>query len=236
MLLLLFLLNYYFLLLLSLFLSSLLFSWCAVLTNTPGLRDPVVMRVLSDFYWTAATGAGLFMSNSAQRHADHCVQAARAFCWEQVSLTWIPVGTECWLLIRSGKYPDAVTWACTVRIKARFVLLICKLSPGVVTLYHFLPKLSVMGPMGFTHIGDWVGRGMSDDFSEEFRRCNPELPRVTRAVLCAKYFLNVWLRFETQLAQYRVNYAHINEPQTPWRNVHGPKQMIVSTPIFCKNG
>ena len=24
--------------------------------NTPGLRDPVVMRVLSDFYWTAATG------------------------------------------------------------------------------------------------------------------------------------------------------------------------------------
>ena len=30
-------------------------------------------------------------------------------------------------------------------------------------------------------------------------------------------------------AQYRVNYADIDEPQTPWRNVHGPKQMIVST-------
>ena len=29
--------------------------------NTPGLRDPVVMRVLSDFYWTAATGAVLFI-------------------------------------------------------------------------------------------------------------------------------------------------------------------------------
>ena len=42
--------------------------------------------------------------------------------------------------------------------------------------------------MGFTHIGDWVGRGMSDDFCEEFRRGNPELPRVTRAVLCAKIF------------------------------------------------
>ena len=48
--------------------------------NTPGLRDPVVMRVLSDFYWTVATGAGLFTSNSAQRHADHCLQAARALC------------------------------------------------------------------------------------------------------------------------------------------------------------
>ena len=87
-----------------------------------------------------------------------------------------------------GNIPDAVTWACAVRMKARFVLLICKLSPGVVTLKHFLPKLSVMGPMGFTHIGDWVGRGMSDDFREEFRRGNPELPRVTRAVLCAKIF------------------------------------------------
>ena len=30
--------------------------------------------------------------------------------------------------------------------------------------------------MGFTHIGEWVGRGMSDDFREEFS--NPELPRV----------------------------------------------------------
>ena len=52
----------------------------AVLMNTPGLRDPVVMRVLSDFYWTAAMGASLFTSNRAQRHADHCVQAARALC------------------------------------------------------------------------------------------------------------------------------------------------------------
>ena len=95
---------HFLLLLLSLFLISLLFSWCAVLMNTPGLCDPVVMRVLSDFYWTAATGAGLFTSNSAQRHADHCVQAARALCWERVSLTWITVGIEFWS-IRSGKYP-----------------------------------------------------------------------------------------------------------------------------------
>ena len=63
-----------------------------------------------------------------------------------------------------------------------------QLSPGVVTLWHFLPKLSVIGPMGFTHIGDWVGSGMSDDFCEEFRQGNPELLRVTRAVLCAKIF------------------------------------------------
>ena len=42
--------------------------------------------------------------------------------------------------------------------------------------------------MGFTHIGDWVGRGMSDDFREEFRRGNAELSLVTRAVLCGKYF------------------------------------------------
>ena len=94
-------------LLLTLFLLSLLISWCAVLINTPGLCDLVVMRVLSDFYWTSATGAGLFTSHSAQRHVDHCVQAARALCWERVSLTWIPLGTECWLLINqireSGK-------------------------------------------------------------------------------------------------------------------------------------
>ena len=88
-------------------------SWCAVLTNTPGLRDSVVMRVLSDFYWTAATGAGLFTSNSAtqQRHAEHCVQAARALCWERVSLTGIPVGNQS----DHGNIPDAVTWACVVK-------------------------------------------------------------------------------------------------------------------------
>ena len=95
------------------FLLSLI-SWCAVLTNTPGLRDSVVMRVLSDFYWTAATGAGLFTSNSPtqQRHAEHCVQAARALCWERVSLTGIPVGNQS----DQGNIPDAVTWACVVRI------------------------------------------------------------------------------------------------------------------------
>ena len=42
--------------------------------------------------------------------------------------------------------------------------------------------------MGFTHIGDWVGRDMSDDFREEFMRGNPELALVTREVLCAKIF------------------------------------------------
>ena len=48
--------------------------------NTPGLRDSVVMQVLSDFYWTAAMSAGLFTSNIAtqQRHAEYCLQAARA--------------------------------------------------------------------------------------------------------------------------------------------------------------
>ena len=39
-----------------------------------------------------------------------------------------------------------------------------------------------------------------------------------RAVLNAKYLKH-------NFAQYRVNYADIDEPQTPWRNVHGPKQM-----------
>ena len=92
------------------FLLSLI-SWCAVLTNTPGLRDSVVMRVLSDFYWTAATGAGLFTSNSATL-IEHCVQAARALCWERVSLTGIPVGNQS----DQGNIPDAVTWACVVRI------------------------------------------------------------------------------------------------------------------------
>ena len=114
----------------------LLFSWCAVLMNAPGSRDSVVMQVLSDFYWTAATGAGLLTSNSAtqQRHAEHCVQVARELCWERISLSGIPVGNQS----DQGNIPDAVTWACVVRtciqFKARFVLLICKLSPGVVTL------------------------------------------------------------------------------------------------------
>ena len=111
----------FFLLLLSLFLLSLLFSWCAVLTNTPDLRDSVVMRVLSDFYWTAATGAGLFTSNSAtqQRHAEHCVQAA--LCLERVSLTGIPVGNQS----DQENIPDAVTWACVVRICIQWKHVLC---------------------------------------------------------------------------------------------------------------
>ena len=117
------------------FLLSLI-SLCAVLTNTPGLRDSVVMRVLSDFYWTAATGAGLFTSNSAtqQRHAEHCVQAARALCWERVSVDR-NTGRQS---IRSGKYPRCSDLSLRGKnmhsMKARFVLLICKLSLGVVTL------------------------------------------------------------------------------------------------------
>ena len=95
------------LLLLSLFVLSLLISWCAVLMNAPGLRDPVVMRVLSDCYWTAATGAGLFTSNSAHRHADHCVQAARADSAEN-DIRWheyqSALSADCWS-IRSWKYP-----------------------------------------------------------------------------------------------------------------------------------
>ena len=115
------------------FLLSLI-SWCAVLTNTPGLRDSVVMRVLSDFYWTAATGAGLFThrttdgllwftSNSAtqQRHAEHCVQAARALCWERVSLTGIPVGNQS----DQGNIPDAVIWAFVVRICIQWKHVLC---------------------------------------------------------------------------------------------------------------
>ena len=38
-------------LLLFLLLSSLSFSWCFIFMNAPGLRDPVVMRVLSNFNW-----------------------------------------------------------------------------------------------------------------------------------------------------------------------------------------
>ena len=113
------------------FLLSLI-SWCAVLTNTPGLRDSVVMRVLSDFYWTAATGAG------SQRNAT-------ASCWA------LCAGGTCTLLrtsfvdrntgrqsIRSGKYPRCSDLSLRGKnmhsMKARFVLLICKLSLGVVTL------------------------------------------------------------------------------------------------------
>ena len=115
------------------FLLSLI-SWCAVLTNTPGLRDSVVMRVLSDFYWTAATGAGLFTSNSAtqQRHAEHCVQACTLL---RTSFVERNTGRQS---IRSGKYPRCSDLSLRGKnmhsMKARFVLLICKLSLGVVTL------------------------------------------------------------------------------------------------------
>ena len=118
------------------FLSSLI-SWCAVLTNTPGLRDSVVMRVLSDFYWTAATGAGLFTSNSTtqQRHAEHCVQAAHVCTLLRTSFVDRNTGRQS---IRSGKYPRCSDLSLRGKnihsMKARFVLLICKLSLGVVTL------------------------------------------------------------------------------------------------------
>ena len=195
---------------LSLFLLSLLFSWCAVLTHTWSSCHAGVVRFLLDgcygrwfvyaqnnapgtvFCGLRQTAHSVTLTTACRRHVH---SAENKFRWHEYRSA---LSVDCWS-IRSGKYPDAVTWACVVRMKARFVLLICKLSPGVITLYHFWPKLSVMGPMGFTHIGDWVGRGMSDDFSEEFRRCNPELSRVTRAVLCTKYFRYVWMRFETQL-------------------------------------
>ena len=109
------------------FLLSLI-SWCAVLTNTPGLRDSVVMRVLSDFYWTAAKGAGLFTSNSATQ------SISSASCWA------LCAGGTCTLLrtsfvdrntgrqsIRSGKYPRCSDLSLHGKnmhsMKARFVLL-----------------------------------------------------------------------------------------------------------------
>ena len=52
--------------------------------------------------------------------------------------------------IRSGKYPRCSDLSLRGKnmhsMKARFVLIICKLSLGVVTLKHFLPKVSVMDP------------------------------------------------------------------------------------------
>ena len=128
---------YYHHFLLSLLLHV-LFSWCAVLMNTPGLRDSVVMRVLSDFYWTAATGAGLFTSNSAtqQRHAEPLC-AGDTCTLLRTNFVDRNTGRQS---IRSGNYP----WCSDLSLrgknmhsmKARFVLLICKakLSPGVVTL------------------------------------------------------------------------------------------------------
>ena len=119
------------------FLSSLSsFSWCAVLMNTPGLRDSAIMRVLSDFYWTAATGAVFFYVK--QRNAT-------ASCWTQRA------GCTCTLLrtsfvdmntgrqsIKSGKYPSCSDLSLCGKnmhsTKARFVLINCKLSPGVVKL------------------------------------------------------------------------------------------------------
>ena len=115
----------------------LLFSWCAVLRNMPGLRDSVVMRVLSDFYWTAATGAGLFTSNSATQCSASCwaLHAGGTRTLLRTSFVDRNTGRQS---IRSGKYPRCSDLSLRGKnmhsIKARFVQLICKLSPGVVTL------------------------------------------------------------------------------------------------------
>ena len=69
-------------------------------------------------------------SNSAQRHADHCVQAARAFCWEQVSLTWIPVGTECWLLINQIR---EISWCSDLSLCGKNESTFCAANLQVVT-------------------------------------------------------------------------------------------------------
>ena len=63
--------------------------------NTPGLRDLVVMRVLSDFYWTAATGTGLFTSNSAtqQRHAEQ--QEDKSYTQKCPRVTAQPLALRC---------------------------------------------------------------------------------------------------------------------------------------------
>ena len=66
--------------------------------------------------------------------------------------------------------------------------------------------------MGF---GDWVGRGMSDDFREEFRRGNPEYHLLPGQYYVLKYFRSFEWDLKQNVAQYRVNYADINEPQTP---------------------
>ena len=94
--------------------------------NTPGLRDPVVMRVLSDFI------GRLLRALVCLRQTAHSVMLTTA-CFVDMN-----TGRH-WVLIvdqsDQGNIPEAVTWACAVRMKARFVLLIfCKLSPGVVTL------------------------------------------------------------------------------------------------------
>ena len=88
--------------------------------NTPGLRDPVVMRVLSDLYWTAATGAGLFTSNSAQCHADHCVAGGTCTL---LRTSFVDIAYECQSTLSvdhvdqsdQGNIPDAVvTRGCHV--------------------------------------------------------------------------------------------------------------------------
>ena len=116
------------------FLLSLI-SWCAVLTNTPGLRDSVVMRVLSDFYWTADTGAGLFTSNSATQSSCWALCAGGTCTLLRTSFVDRNTGRQS---IRSGKYPRCSDLSLCGKnmysMKARFVLLICKLSLGVVTL------------------------------------------------------------------------------------------------------
>ena len=93
-------------------------------------------RLLRALVCLLQTAHSVTLTTACRRHVH---SAENKFRWHEYLSA---LSVDCWS-IRSGKYPDAVTWACAVRMKARFVLLICKLSPGVVTLYHFLPKLNV---------------------------------------------------------------------------------------------
>ena len=97
---------YYFLLLLSLFLLSLLFSWCAVLMHMPGLRDPVVMRccpisigrLLRALVCLRQTAHSVMLTTACRRHLH---SAENEFRWHQYRSA---LSVDCWS-IRSGKYP-----------------------------------------------------------------------------------------------------------------------------------
>ena len=56
-----------------------------------------------------------------QRNATASCWALCALCWERVSLTGIPVGNQS----DQGNIPDAVTWACVVRICIQWKHVLC---------------------------------------------------------------------------------------------------------------
>ena len=83
-------------------------------------------RLLRALVCLRQTAHSVTLTTACMRHVH---SAENKFRWHEYRSA---LSVDCWS-IRSGMYPDAMTWACAVRMKTRFVLLICKLSRCIIS-------------------------------------------------------------------------------------------------------